>query len=194
MCNLSQASDIILVAGGIGITPILSLLRQLCHIYTIRSSSGSSTTHSLPPLPPVTVVWSLRQSFLLSVFCEQLSEVLRSHFSLSLITIKVYFTAKYVDLPEISPEMKSVIQSGARPDLNGIFSTVKDRSLRRDIKPSAVHAIACGPEPLTLSVQKHWYVSTTLPPVIFSGHSFLVFPIPSSLENGFTFFSEDFYF
>ena len=159
MCNLSQASDIILVAGGIGITPILSLLRQLCHIYTIRSSSGSSTTHSLPPLPPVTVVWSLRQSFLLSVFREPLLEVLRSHFSLSLITIKIYFTpSKIVPPLEIPLEIQSVINAGARPDIVGLFSRAKERSLHRDVKPSAVHVIACGPEPLTLCVQNCWYV------------------------------------
>jgi hypothetical protein len=161
MCNLSHASEIILVAGGIGITPILSLMRQLCHIYTIRSSSGRSTSHNLPQLPPITVVWSLRQSFLLSVFREQLLEVLRSH--LSLITIKIYFTSSKIVLPpEVPLEIKSVINFGSRPDVVGIFSTVKERSLHRDIKPSSVHAIACGPVPLTLTVQNCWCVPTLL--------------------------------
>jgi hypothetical protein len=163
MCNLSQASEIILVAGGIGITPILSLLRQLFHIYTIRSSSGGSTSHNLPPLPPITVVWSVRQIFLLSVFSEQLLEVLRSHLSLSLITIKVHFTSSaIVPTADFPLELKSVISSGARPDIIGMFSKVKERSLGRDLKPSAVHVIACGPEPLTLSVQNCWCVTSPI--------------------------------
>jgi hypothetical protein len=158
MCNLSQASEIILVAGGIGITPILSLLRQMCHIYAIRSSTKNST-HSLHQLPPITLVWAVRQGFLLSLFCDQLTEVLQRNFPLSPITIKIYYTAAKVDLPpEVSLKLNSVISSVGRPDFCGIFSEVKKRSSLKDVEPSAVHAIACGPEPLISSVQSFWCV------------------------------------
>jgi hypothetical protein len=156
MCNLSRASEIILVAGGIGITPILSLLRQICHIYAIHSSGISSALHQQSQLPPITVIWSVRQGFLVSLFCEQFMEVLRSHFSLSLITIKIYYTADKALPAEILPELKAVISSGARPDISGIFATVKNRSSHRDAQPCSVHAIACGPEALTSSVQINW--------------------------------------
>jgi hypothetical protein len=153
---LSRASEIILVAGGIGITPILSMLRQICHIYAIHSSSVSSALHQQSQLPPITVIWSVRQGFLVSLFCEQFMEVLRSHFSLSLITIKIYYTSDKALPAEILPEVKAVISSGARPDISGIFATVKNRSSHRDAQPFAVHAIACGPEALASSVQINW--------------------------------------
>lgn len=164
VCDLSHASEIILVAGGIGITPIMSLLRQLCHIFASRSSSGSLASQSSPSLPHITLIWSVRQGFLLSLFCEQLSGVLRSHFSLSLITIKVYYTASNPVLPPDFPlALKSIVAPGSRPDLSGAFAAAKERSLRRDVDPAAVHAIACGPESLTSSVQNFW--CPPLPPL-----------------------------
>ncbi len=158
MCNLTQASEIILVAGGIGITPILSLLRQLCHIYAIRSSTETST-HIQHQQPPITLVWTVRQGFLLSLFCDQLTEVLHRHFPQSPITIKIYYTASKVDLPpEVSLKLNSVISRVGRPDLCGIFSEVKKRSMLSDVESSSVHAIACGPENLISSVQSIWCV------------------------------------
>jgi hypothetical protein len=194
MCDLTHASEIILVAGGIGITPIMSVLRQLCHIFSIRSSSGSLSSQNLPSLPPVTLIWSVRQGFLLSLFCEHLVGVLRSHFSLSLITIKVYYTASNPVLPPDLPlELKSTVACGARPDISGAFAAAKERSLRKHVDPAAVHAIACGPESLTSSVQHIWCVPPFLPPN-FRLPQPPPPPPPCSLKNGFTFFNEDFYF
>ncbi len=193
MCNLSRASEIILVAGGIGITPILSLLRQMRHIYAVHSSSSRSALNQQCQLPPITVIWVVRQGFLVSLFCEQLMEVFRSHFSLSLITIKIYHTANIALPAEVPPEVKSVTSSGIRPDISGIFAAAKNRSSHRDSQPSAVHAIACGPEALTSSVQLNWCVSYMCLCFVNLALS-LPSPLLHSQLNGFTFFSEDFYF
>ena len=158
ICNLSQASEIILVAGGIGITPILSLLRQLCHIYASRSSTESSALHNSTKFPPITLIWSVRKGFLVSLFCDQLTEVLHKQFPLSPISIKVYYTAPKGDLPpEVSLKLNSVITLGCRPDICDIFTAVKKRSsLSRNVDLSTVHAIACGPEALISCVQSSW--------------------------------------
>ncbi len=173
---MSQASDIVLVAGGIGITPMMSLLRQLCHIYAIRSSSDSASSRNLPQLPPIALVWTVRQGFLLALFCDQLTEVLQKHFPLSPITIKIYYTASKSDLsPEVSLKLNSVISFGGRPDLEHIFSEFKKRSLLRNSEPCAVHAIACGPETLISGVQNHWcdcaFPNLVLPPYPSLPHS-----------------------
>jgi hypothetical protein len=146
-------------------------------------------------LPRIIFVWTVRQGFLLSLFCDHLMEIIRSHFSLDLISIKIYYTAvNPICPPGVPLEIQSVITCGARPDLSNVFFAAKQRCLSSDVEPSAVHTIVCGPEPLISSVQSFWCATPPFPFNLSFGLSLLYLNPFCSLQNNFTFFSEDFYF
>jgi len=135
---LENYRHLLFVAGGIGITPIISLMRDYVH----RSTAGDKSRH-------VTLIWALRDA---QVF-RSIQPLLEDLASVSSqITIHVHLSHIDRENPIANVDTKLNI-SNERPDIRAVIQTFKTNASRDMAKKAAV--ISCGPAELLSNVRKH---------------------------------------
>lgn len=145
-----QYKRIVLVAGGIGITPMISILQYYGESVQ-RSSSGTDSVNT-SNLQSLVLVWCVREPELLQV--PFIKEVLEKSSQLQQIRIVVYLTGNRADNASRNvnnqyQEDQIEIKKG-RPLLEDYISEVKNLDF----------VFTCGPATLQESVEKLSYESS----------------------------------
>ncbi|EDQ89066.1 uncharacterized protein MONBRDRAFT_37160 [Monosiga brevicollis MX1] len=133
-----QCSNLLLVAGGIGITPIYAILSELSELYNSGEGLGK--------IRKVTLVWCMRQPALRQTFAQMIMMAARQS---EVFDIKLYFTrgdvgsfgraTDEVEGSEKKQFLDSCVRKG-RPDLDSIASKLPSG---RDTM-----LMVCGPQPM----------------------------------------------
>jgi predicted ferric reductase len=138
--NLRRYSSVVLLAGGVGITPVLSFLREVYQYG--RSASGNTE----PVLKDIYLVWVMRSASEYAWFSECMEEILArgggEGGAYPALHAHLHVTQDQSGLAS------DRLQSG-RPDLSSIFDGVQQKA--NDYGRVAV--VTCGPNSL---VQETW--------------------------------------
>jgi len=134
---------LVLIAGGIGATPCLSLLGDVVQYKRKGSSKGKDhhhTLHSFHPEVQITFLWTSREAALFEEFSSLLQAVSDS---CGPKAVRLYTSDK-------SSKNEQIIRG--RPDLKAVFEEAVI-SLTTMASPNKnIGVIACGPEPLLDSI------------------------------------------
>jgi len=118
--KISDYKIIVLLAGGVGVTPMISILKQL-----MQSSTGLLTK--------VYFVWTVRDPAAFEWFCEPLKAVEGN----TQIEIRLFATR--------GKATESGLKfSSARPNWKDLFNEIKNKHATE----APVAVLACGPEPM----------------------------------------------
>jgi len=143
--NYRRYSQLLLVAGGIGITPILGLLRQ---IYCRKSPLSSRVVN-------VTVVWTVPTQREAAWFSSELDIILgNAATSTQKLDLRIHITRN-----ENEPKDAAPCIFYGRPDMETIFGTISERKT-----PCLV--FVCGPKKM---VNSTWDITNT---ELLKGHFF----------------------
>jgi len=133
--NFSRFRGVVLVAGGVGVTPSMALIR---HVFHINRESNEVD----PYLQDVYFVWSCRNEKEFGWYRDMLEEAMARS---ALENSKYPRLHGYVHItkPEGGIELPGYIKSG-RPNLHEIFDRVE--SVGNSEQGMRVAVVACGPE------------------------------------------------
>lgn len=120
-----SASSLVLISGGIGVTPCISLLRGL-----MKDPAGK--------LEKVKFIWIARDVEMVELF----EDVLESALDLPMFEVLFYHTKSGIDVEAL--QGRSYIRSGRPGDLKQVIDTGNHAS----------HVLACGPVPLVNSARE----------------------------------------
>jgi len=142
---LDNCSTIILVAGGIGITPLASILSFLADPSTKRH----------PLLRRVLLVWTMRGRGLLQVpkLTQQLADAQHQLGAACIqAEVQIFVTGRTkTEGREMTTEAPSALSSceiSGRPDFDSIFAAEKDAAIEKGGKNATLAAYICGPPPM----------------------------------------------
>eukprot|EP00911_Craspedida_sp_UC1_P001887 UC1_evm2s1448 len=145
--SYETAEQLLLVAGGIGITPLHSILSELEQ----RTARGLR----VGKLQKVTLVWAVRSRALVALMAPTLAAALKNT---SFFDINVYCTTgESAPLPDVggardegTSEVLSIVKPG-RPPLGDIF--------RRQGPGSDTLVMVCGPEGMVADASEHAFAN-----------------------------------
>jgi NAD(P)H-flavin reductase len=139
--NFSRFRSILLVAGGVGVTPSMALIR---HVYHINRDSNEVD----PYLQDVFFVWSCKNEKEFGWYRDILEEAMaRSAVENSRfpkLHAYVHITRPESDASSLK-DLPSYIKSG-RPDLHQVFDRIVEVGVQRKYASLRTAVVACGPE------------------------------------------------
>jgi NAD(P)H-flavin reductase len=147
---ISDKRCLLLIAGGIGVTPLHSIFAEL-HLRALHSKDD------VHPLESVTLVWSARSDDLFALFAPTLLSVMRHnpgdifHFQLhnSQPARSTSLELRVGNIPfDVIRRAKSAIQR-CRPNLDLLFEQASQH-----YAPSDVAVMVCGPAELTYNASQ----------------------------------------
>jgi predicted ferric reductase len=156
--ELSNHTDLLLIAGGIGVTPLMSIIREIAWI------KKHGPVHKLYNLQRVHLVWVARECGLFALFSGMLDELL-NHASPTISNAEDRQPSFYVKLfltgtadPDAIHCNSAVGRSltECRPNFGAVLEEVSNGCVSRDILVKA-----CGPDPMILSVAESVRTATS---------------------------------
>jgi len=160
--SLLGRNSIVLIAGGIGITPVISIFRDLHNnvsMYSRRTSVLNSVqTNDLPPVGRydfprlVMLVWVARDTEMVKAFKDQLDLILSTTTPKTKFIVHIFITRAPLSDEKMEEYVNFNLQTG-RPDLHNELM-----HLRNSSKKVSQLVFVCGPKPLVKSAQEAAYV------------------------------------
>eukprot|EP00029_Vermamoeba_vermiformis_P009262 TRINITY_DN4563_c0_g1_i1.p1 TRINITY_DN4563_c0_g1~~TRINITY_DN4563_c0_g1_i1.p1 ORF type:complete len:1106 (-),score=187.38 TRINITY_DN4563_c0_g1_i1:118-3435(-) len=144
----------VLIAGGIGITPLVSLYRQLYHLIRARDPT---VLH----VKKIYLVWTVKYLAILQPFIQKLNEIMSDeHVNTVFAKVSLYVTNTRIEeqqnLDLLNPNDNTVQVDFARVNLNWEFAKIAEEH-HADVLQNQVVAIVCGPKSLRRDVSKNCF-------------------------------------
>jgi hypothetical protein len=139
--DICGAAVVILISGGIGVTPFTSLLQE----QLARTRKNAPAAPGSSRLPHLYFVWSVRSLPLVQLYQPLLEEALSADATpsspfLCKVDVRVHMTTTQHDAP-------SFVLHG-RPDAPAIFQAVAGRVAAGEFSAGEVLVLSCGPQEL----------------------------------------------
>ena len=131
----AKRTNIIMISGGIGVTPMLSMLQAL-----VRTAKDGN-----PPCAQLAWIWVVREADLVVLFAEALNDLLTQNNATCNVYVRIYLT-KEANGGALPSTLAVHIRTG-RPDLNSILF---HHGTPENANETAVYT--CGPGSLTQEV------------------------------------------
>eukprot|EP00475_Leptophrys_vorax_P011954 TRINITY_DN18417_c0_g3_i1.p1 TRINITY_DN18417_c0_g3~~TRINITY_DN18417_c0_g3_i1.p1 ORF type:complete len:799 (-),score=179.20 TRINITY_DN18417_c0_g3_i1:62-2125(-) len=140
--SFNRYKAVVMVVGGVGVTPAMSLIR---HVYHIHRISQEKETH----LTDVFFVWTCKNETEFSWYRELLEEAMKR--SLSVGNFPMLHSYVHLTQPENEEEAAALPEyvKRGRPDLGAVFTRVD--SVVPSERPFRVAVVACGPSAMVNS-------------------------------------------
>jgi predicted ferric reductase len=148
--DFARYKSIVLVSGGVGVTPSMTLIRHVFHL-------NRETKEVDPYLRDVFFIWSCKNEKEFQWFKEMLEEAMVRSASKNSVYPRLHAYVHIISADTDLSNLPSYIHSG-RPDVSQIFSRVAQVGIERKYEDHRIAVVACGPSAL---VNQAWDESTS---------------------------------